>query len=273
MGSIFRSGALWPTSLEKSPWKDSLGNGQEILGFYGTRRMVTVYTSPSNWPIFWNQMNSVLFLISYSLKINLILRPLDIEIPHCKITRRNRGRGLLGCDVVQCCGAMSFHTHDGGSMILRNVGWYPTATIHRDTEDGGSKAVRNVTYHNTTWWHWRWGQHGPPKCWYPITTLDSDTEDGGSMVLRNVGTLPQHYTVTVKMEVAWFSETLVSYHNTTRWNWRWRQYGPSKCWYYLTTALHSVTTKKTVTCVIKVVAHFISKYRNNNNNNNNNNNV
>jgi len=83
-----------------------------------------------------------------------------------------------------------------------------------------------VSYHISS--PWRWRLHGPPKLWYPTTSIHP--EDGGSMVLRNFGILP--YLFTLKMEAAWSSETLVSYHIFSPW--RWRQHGPLKRWYSTT---------------------------------------
>jgi hypothetical protein len=107
------------------------------------------------------------------------------------------------------------HPEEGGSMDLRNVGiiilpLYKAAQPRRPLhpEDGYSMILRNVgilPHHYTTL---------QPRRLFP--------EDGGNMVLRNVGFLPittwchnpDHFTL--KIEVTWSSETLVTYLNTSK---------------------------------------------------------
>jgi len=60
-------------------------------------------------------------------------------------------------------------------------------------EDGGTKVLRNVDILPQHYTAWRWRQQGSPKLWYPTTTVHG-----------------------LKMEAARFSETLISYHNSTR---------------------------------------------------------
>jgi hypothetical protein len=74
---------------------------------------------------------------------------------------------------------------------------YHNTTRRHNTQDGGSMDFWNVgilPQHYTASQPRRWKQHGLLKRWYPTTTL--------------------HGVITRKMEEAWTSETLVSYHNS-----------------------------------------------------------
>jgi hypothetical protein len=116
---------------------------------------------------------------------------------------------------------------------------YPTTTLHSVTTlkmEAAWPSETLVFYHNTTTQS-RWTSETSVS--YHNTTRRQNPENGGSMAFRNVDILPQHYTAsqprtwrqecppkrrypttthgvtTLKMEGAWPSETLVSYHNIT----------------------------------------------------------
>jgi hypothetical protein len=95
------------------------------------------------------------------------------------ILRYNSSICLKGRDLLGCDAFLyhgqSLHRKDGGSMDLWNVDILPQ--------------------HYTASRPRRWRQRRPLKLWYPTTTL--------------------HGITTQKMEAAWTSETLVSYHIST----------------------------------------------------------
>jgi len=82
----------------------------------------------------------------------------------------------------------------GGSKFLRNVCILPQHCMTSQPEDRGSVVLRNIVM-------------------LPQHCMESQPESEGSVVLRKVGILP--HTIrrnNLKMETAWSSETLVSYH-------------------------------------------------------------
>jgi hypothetical protein len=98
----------------------------------------------------------------------------------------------------------TFHPDDGGSKVLRNVDIPPHCILKMEA----SKSFETVVSHQIL--SWRWRQVVPSKLWYPTIF---HPEDRGIKVLRNVG-IPPYFIL--KMVAVRSSETLMSYHITTR---------------------------------------------------------
>jgi hypothetical protein len=151
-----------------------------------------------------------------------------------------------------------------------------TATLQHGVttlKTGGStvpRSFRILSHHYAVSEPWRWKQYGPPKFSYPITSLrgvrtlkmeavrSSETlltyhitalcqnpEDGVSTVLRNFRIL-QHYAVLHPEDGGSMvprSFRILSHHYAVSEPWRWKQYGPPKLSYPIT-SLRGVRTLK-----------------------------